>query len=431
VFYHSRNETVKLVLSVGLVCVNCVFFIAGLRIFWTEFAKEQDISVQSVAKALRASKMSSIANQLRRTASGRTLATNPVVDAATLSRSSLFDDGDSTVRSNPLVVEQHNRQQIADRSLVGRSSVFQHRARTASVEANSRRLESGTRFGDLKKTRQQLKRLNQYNTLKQKKGARKGKKDATPQPGIEMVPRRRRNDEGLPLKQRRETHLDEATNQYFYIDEEGASQWADEGEGGEEVVEEVVEEGEGGGGETKGVEGGQEGGPRTKKRESHFDPDSNRFYVVVDEDTQETAWLSDTEEEKDVTTRRVGGHGRGVGGGTLSTLGVAMLVGLVWGTVSVQAAFAPADSAAVKAAVGSCSYGVCTGGCLGESADGSCPTFAASNDAAGNSYGVIGNLGVSSVPSVYESKCHLSLSLSVFFVACDSDLGVSSVVVFF
>ena len=85
----------------------------------------------------------------------------------------------------------------------------------------------------------------------------------------------------------------EATNQYFYIDEEGASQWADEGEGGEEVVE----EGEGGGGETKGVEGGQEGGPRTKKRESHFDPDSNRFYVVVDEDTQETAWLSDTEKE--------------------------------------------------------------------------------------------------------------------------------------
>ena len=292
-FYHSRNETVKLVLSVGLVCVNCVFFIAGLRIFWTEFAKEQDISVQSVAKALRASKMSSIANQLRRTASGRTLATNPVVDAATLSRSSLFDDGDSTVRSNPLVVEQHNRQQIADRSLVGRSSVFQHRARTASVEANSRRLESGTRFGDLKKTRQQLKRLNQYNTLKQKKGARKGKKDATQQPGIEMVPRRRRDDEGMPLKQRRETHLDEATNQYFYIDEEGASQWVDEGEGGEEVVE----EGEGGGGETKGVEGGQEGGPRTKKRESHFDPDSNRFYVVVDEDTQETAWLSDTEKE--------------------------------------------------------------------------------------------------------------------------------------
>ena len=87
-----------------------------------------------------------------------------------------------------------------------------------------------------------------------------------------------------------------------------------------------------------------------------------------------------------------------------------------------QAVFAPADRAALKAAVGSCSYGVCTGGCLGETADGSCPTFAASNDAAGNSYGVIGDLGVSSVTSMYESKCHLSLSLSV---------ATPSVVVFF
>jgi hypothetical protein len=42
-----------------------------------------------------------------------------------------------------------------------------------------------------------------------------------------MVPRQRRDDDGMPWKQRRETHLDEATNQYFYIDEEGASQWAD------------------------------------------------------------------------------------------------------------------------------------------------------------------------------------------------------------
>ena len=161
VFYHSRNDMVNQVLSVGLVCVNCVFFVAGLCIFWTEFAKEQDISVHSVAKALRASKMSAIADQLRRTASGRTLT------APAAPRGSLFDEGGSTVRSNPLVVEQHNRQQIANRSLVGRSSVFQHRAR----EAN--RLENGTRFGDLQKTREQLKRLAQYNTLKQKKGEQK------------------------------------------------------------------------------------------------------------------------------------------------------------------------------------------------------------------------------------------------------------------
>jgi hypothetical protein len=72
-----------------------------------------------------------------------------------------------------------------------------------------------------------------------------------------MVPRQRRDDDGMPWKQRRETHLDEATNQYLYIAEEGASQWADEGEG------EAVDEGEGGGGETKVVE--VEGGGKSKK----------------------------------------------------------------------------------------------------------------------------------------------------------------------
>jgi hypothetical protein len=110
------------------------------------------------------------------------------------------------------------------------------------------------------------------------------------------------------------------------------------------------------------------------------------------------------------SSKRVGGHGRGVGGGVLSTLAMVALVGLVWGTVSVGAVVAPADRDALKAGVGSCSYGVCTGGCLGETADGSCPTFAASNDATGNPYGVIGDLGVSSVISMYESKCHLSPS---------------------
>ena len=84
----------------------------------------------------------------------------------------------------------------------------------------------------------------------------------------------------------------EATNQYFYIDEEGASQWADK----ERPLTRERVAGE----KRKGLEGGQEARRWTmnkEKRESHFDPDSNRLYVVVDEDTQETAWLSDTEKE--------------------------------------------------------------------------------------------------------------------------------------
>ena len=57
------------------------------------------------------------------------------------------------------------------------------------------------------------------------------------------------------------------------------------------------------------------------------------------------------------------------------------------------AVFTPVDTAALKAAVGSCSGDpvVCTGGCLGETSDGSCPIFAASNDTTGNPYGVMGD----------------------------------------
>jgi len=80
----------------------------------------------------------------------------------------------------------------------------------------------------------------------------------------------------------------------------------------------------------------------------------------------------------------------------------------------VGAVFAPVDSAALKAAVGTCtlaSPSVCTGGCLGETPDGSCPDFAASNDATGNPYGVIGSWDVSSVTNMYRSKCTLSLPL--------------------
>ena len=77
----------------------------------------------------------------------------------------------------------------------------------------------------------------------------------------------------------------------------------------------------------------------------------------------------------------------------------------------VRAVFTPADSAALKAAVGTCDYNSgCTGGCLGETTDGSCPIFAASNDATGNPFGVIGDWDVSLVTSMYKSKCTLSPS---------------------
>jgi surface protein len=100
---------------------------------------------------------------------------------------------------------------------------------------------------------------------------------------------------------------------------------------------------------------------------------------------------------------------------------VSLLVSLFGGVGVVQAVFAPADRAALKAAVGSCTCTgwngqiytscSCTGGCLGETADGSCPSFAASDDATGHPYGVIGNWDVSAVTNMEQSKCTRVLSL--------------------
>ena len=105
-------------------------------------------------------------------------------------------------------------------------------------------------------------------------------------------------------------------------------------------------------------------------------------------------------------------------GGYLACLVWVFLVSLFGGGVGVvQAAFKPANKAALKAAFGSCtrsggwpSYTYpCTGGCLGETSDGSCPNFAASNDAAtGNPYGVIGDWDVSLVTGM--DACTYTLS---------------------
>ena len=87
----------------------------------------------------------------------------------------------------------------------------------------------------------------------------------------------------------------------------------------------------------------------------------------------------------------------------------------------VQAVFTPADSDALKVAVGTCSCTgwngqmytscSCTGGCLGETRDGSCPILAATDATLGNPYGVIGDWDVSAVKDMHWSKCTLSPSL--------------------
>ena len=70
------------------------------------------------------------------------------------------------------------------------------------------------------------------------------------------------------------------------------------------------------------------------------------------------------------------------------------------------AVFAPADKAALRAAVDTCLQEP-TGD--REKGSGSCPIFAASDATPGNPYGVIGDWDVSAVTSMLQSKCTLPL----------------------
>tara|TARA_B110000090_G_scaffold22518_1_gene22151 strand:+ start:87 stop:1145 length:1059 start_codon:yes stop_codon:yes gene_type:complete len=317
VFYHSQNEIVKAVLSVLLVVINVIFFIAGLRIFWNEFAKEQEISVKSVTKALRASQMASVANLLRgsqvqrRTAQEEEAAEAGTFDVFHTSRKSLFDDGQ--VKSNPLLLEKKNRQQIKNRSLSGRSSVFKHRVRARN--ANKHRSNHGTPFGEMKTTKVHLKKMNQYNTLIVKKKAnvrrssvkkwksakrklssvaaftaqRKqslmtsafeldlvdGVDQATNPTGVEMT-----------MARKRVTYFDEEAGANYFIDEAGDSHWEVAGE--EEVESESESESEEEeetsmerAGETKVVEPAV--ARTTRRRDTHLDEMSGDYYFV-DED---------------------------------------------------------------------------------------------------------------------------------------------------
>ena len=99
---------------------------------------------------------------------------------------------------------------------------------------------------------------------------------------------------------------------------------------------------------------------------------------------------------------------RGIGRFVLNPL---MLMSLFWASmVSVVNGFTPEDNAAFNSAKSSC---------LSETPDGSCPTYAASNDATGIPYGVIGDWDMPKVTSLSQSTstppllfcCPLVLSL--------------------
>jgi hypothetical protein len=115
------------------------------------------------------------------------------------------------------------------------------------------------------------------------------------------------------------------------------------------------------------------------------------------------------------TGRTAGGTGRSGGRRSCTSMVLFLFAATLLMIDVVGAVFTPADKAALKDAVGTCTrQGVCTGGCLGETPDGSCPIFAASNvPGTGNPYGVIGDWDVSAVTNMNSSKCTLLLLLCV------------------
>jgi hypothetical protein len=156
---------------------NSILVSTGLHIFSKEFSKEQKISTESIANALHLSKISTIASTLKRTASEKFNGRSSIDGGHSLRRQNgthLFnntifekdsDDDDRTVTSNPILNHKKHKimrqEQVNRRSLIGRSSVVKHRAR--SVEKHSER------FGQMKKTKEQIQKLKKLKLVKKRR----------------------------------------------------------------------------------------------------------------------------------------------------------------------------------------------------------------------------------------------------------------------
>ena len=223
VFYHSRNPRINEILSVILVLINLIFFVCGIRIFWKEFAKEQDISVinnmKSLQRHLTVSRISAIATRFsfHRTASGR----NIIEQQAGAER-------ENQVFANPLHVAKKSRENTRNRSLSGRSSVFQHRIRGNSIEQNDKRLINGTRFGEMGKTKIQLKKIEMISMKRKKK--KEKKKEQLEKEQLELEQSELELEVKVnSSKEKRKSYFDDKSGNFYVVNKEtGESSWEDD-----------------------------------------------------------------------------------------------------------------------------------------------------------------------------------------------------------
>merc|ERR1712195_283197 len=123
---------------------------------------------------------------------------------------------------------------MRNRSLSGRSSVFKHRIRGRSIEQNDNRLTNGTRFGEMEKTKIQMKK-------KQKRA--KKKKQLEKELELEVKVKVKVDSS----KEKRKSYYDAKSGNFYVVNKEtGESSWEDDAlnvTGNENTVEvKVVKE---------------------------------------------------------------------------------------------------------------------------------------------------------------------------------------------
>ena len=249
VFYHSENQVVNQVLSIFLLVINSIFFLWGVRLFAVEFAKEQDLSMSSVADGMRLSRISTITRSMismRRKSSvtlfgnlgneasrqgGGSSANEEEVKTTDLGKATvLYEDKETKVFGNPLLQLQPRKHASGQRSLMKSGTSFRRRARrsgTADV--------SDTRFGDTNKAKTQMRKIALIRQKVSRKEQRRRRREQEESGGIEMTTKTTQiecdklsvdEDTDAIQEKERELYQDEESGRYYYVDEEtGVSHW--------------------------------------------------------------------------------------------------------------------------------------------------------------------------------------------------------------
>merc|ERR1712166_1610037 len=173
-FYHNTNTLTRQILSTSLVCLNVFFFACGIRIFWREFVKEQEIDITMGGVRQNISKL---AITLGRTASQMRLKKEEDISWLTDGSRSNESGGEQKVHYNPLQVGlKKNKDALAQskkRSLMNKSSRTKQHARGSSVEADAERCKSGTAMSQTSKAKTQIGRMKRAAAQQKKKKKKK------------------------------------------------------------------------------------------------------------------------------------------------------------------------------------------------------------------------------------------------------------------